>query len=164
MIYDLQPRAWKDGQGCLISIIGPGEPCPIFSAAPGGVSGQPGNNGSYAPVIIPIIIIPTLREIYRSSIITAEVTYHRKITSIKFEYVYVSIKITSIWCTSSPKETVVLHFFCSLAPCQLYHLNYFLYNCCKVQNNNDNLYWHSHSSCVCAWVNMYYTWYTIEAD
>ena len=25
------------------------EPCPIFSAAPGGVSGQPGNNGSYAP-------------------------------------------------------------------------------------------------------------------
>ena len=28
------------------------EPCPIFSAAPGGVSGQPGNNGSYAPGVL----------------------------------------------------------------------------------------------------------------
>ncbi len=27
------------------------EPCPIFSVAPGGVSGQPGNNGSYAPAL-----------------------------------------------------------------------------------------------------------------
>ena len=34
----------------MISIIG--EPCPIFSAAPGGVSGQPGNNGSYAPALV----------------------------------------------------------------------------------------------------------------
>ncbi len=45
--YKEEEEAWKDGQGCLISIIG--EPCPIFPAAPGGVSGQPGNNGSYAP-------------------------------------------------------------------------------------------------------------------
>ena len=46
LIIDLQPRV-KRWAG--LHDFNYREPCPIFSAAPGGVSGQPGNNGSYAP-------------------------------------------------------------------------------------------------------------------